>query len=349
MTPLSDRQKQLLFDHALGLTSQRESREADKLLSWHEEAIELHQMFQDTVSPLDSMEGLDPCPEELTERLFSRLSEAAQQGSALNRLEELLAVERSSPRTIKIPLWRNWGEVITAAAAIFLFVSILFPSVGFMRQRQAQSRCGNQLAGIYEGYRHYAADHDGLLPAVPTTPGAPWWKVGYQGQENYSNTRQVWLLVRDGYVEPSRFLCPGRSEPHQVSYDGFIAQNFSDFPSRIYIHYSVPIACPASRNRGLTQKKVLMADRNPLSEGLPADLSARVSLRLGETLMAANSRNHRSRGQNALLYDGSVEFTRRRHTSLSQDDIYVLQDMSCDTEVRGCELPSCDTDIFLAP
>ena len=348
MTPLSDRQKQLLFDYSLGITSQREAADAEELLSWSEEAAELYHTFQLILSPLDSME-LDPCPDDLTERLFLCLKDTAQEGPEPNRLEELLAAERSGPRTIQIPLWRNWSEVVTAAAAVFLFVSILFPSVGFMRQRYAQSRCGAQLAGIYEGYRNYTSDHDGLLPAVLMKPGSPWWKVGYQGQENYSNTRQVWLLIKYGYVEPNRCLCPGRREPHKVSYDGFKVQNFNDFPSRIYIQFSVPVACPASNRRDLTQKRVLMADRNPLSENLPSDLSELCSLLLGERLMRANSGNHRNRGQNALLYDGSVEFTRERHTSISEDDIYILQDMRSGTEVRGCEVPSCSADIFLAP
>ncbi len=348
MTPLSDQQKQLLFDYSLGLTSSRQTADAQKLLSQNQEAVDLYGTFQNTLSPLESME-LDPCPEELTERLFARLKEAAQERREVSRLEELLAAERSGPRRIKIPLWRNWGEIVTAAAAVFLFVSVLFPSVGFMRQKYAQSRCGTQLAGIYEGYRNYASDHNGLLPAVAMTPGSPYWKVGWQGQENYSNTRQVWLLVRNRYVEPERFLCPGRREPYKVSFDGFKIQNFNDFPSRIYIHFSVPVAYPASDNRDLTQKRVLMADRNPLSEDLPADLAEACRLQLGEGLMRANSSNHGNRGQNVLLHDGSVEFTRKRRASISEDDIYILQGMRSGTEFCGCELPSSDTDIFLAP
>jgi hypothetical protein len=348
MTPLSNQQKQLLFDYSLGLTTSRQTADAQKLLSRNQEAVELYRTFQNILSPLESMEP-DPCPEELTERLFARLKEAAQERREVNRLGELLAAERSGPRMIKIPLWRNWGEIVTAAAAVALFVSVLFPSVGFMRYKYAQSRCGTQLAGIYEGYRNYASDHNGLLPAVAMTPGSPYWKVGYQGQENYSNTRQVWLLVKNGYVQANQFLCPGRREPHQISFDGFKIQNFSDFPSRIYIQFSVPVAHPTSDNRDLAKKRILMADRNPLSEDLPADLSESCRLQLGERLMRANSSNHRNRGQNVLLHDGSVEFTRKRCASISEDDIYTIQGMRSGTEFCGCELPSSDTDIFLAP
>lgn len=348
MTSLSDQQKQLLFDYSLGLASNREVAEAEKLLSWNAEAVALHHTFELTLAPLDTMEW-DACPDELTERLFERLREAARQGSESRRLEELLAAERSGPRTIKIPLWRNWSEVIAAAAAVILFVSVVFPSVGFMRQRYAQTQCGTQLGSIYEGFRNYVSDHDGLLPAVAMTPGSPWWKVGYQGRENYSNTRGPWLLVKNGYVQPDRFLCSGRCEPYKVSYDGFKVQNLNDFPSRIYIHYSARIACPTSEDRDLTQKGVLMADRNPLSEELPSDLSDLCSLQLVERLMKANSANHRSRGQNVLLYDGSVEFKKERHTSISADDIYILQGMSCGMQVSGCELPSSSADFFLVP
>ncbi len=348
MTPLSDQQKQLLFDYSLGLVSDREAAQAEKLLSGNEEAIELHRTFQQTLAPLDTMEW-DPCPDELTERLFQRLREAARAGSESRRLEELLAAERSAPRAIKIPLWRNWSEVVAAAAAVVLFVSVLFPSVGFMRQRYAQTQCGAQLGSIYEGFRNYVSDHDGLLPAVLITPGTPWWKVGHQGQENLSNTRRLWLLVKNHYVEPDRFLCSGRYEPYKVSYDGFKVQNWNDFPSPRYIHYSVRIACPTSDDRDLSLKGVLLADRNPLFEKLPSDLSESCRLPLEEGLMRANSTNHRGRGQNVLLNDGSAEFKKERHTSVSEDDIYILQEMSCGTEVSGCELPSSIADIFLAP
>jgi len=348
MTPLNDQQKQLLFDYSLGLTSGREAAQAEKLLSWNEEAIALHRTLQQTLAPLDTVE-FDPCPDELTERLFQRVHEVAQASCESKRLEELLAAEQSGSRTIKIPLWRNWSEVVAAAAAVVLFVSVLLPSVGLMRQRFAQAQCGTQLGSIYEGFRNYVSDHDGLLPAVAMIPGSPWWKVGYQGRENYSNTRGLWLLVKNGYVEPGLFFCSGRREPYKVSYDGFKIQDLNDFPSRIYIHYSVRIACPTSNDRDLTQKGVLMADRNPLSEEFPLDLSELCQLPLVESLMKANSPNHRSRGQNVLLYDGSVEFRKERHPSISEDDIYILQGMLCGTEVSGCELPSCSGDIFLVP
>lgn len=345
MTTLSDRQKQLLFDYSFGLTSERENSEAEALIAESEEAVELYQSLQRTLAPLDTVE-VEFCPNDLTEQLFSRL----RQETPADRLGQLLDEERSARPVIRVPLWRNWGEVVAAAAAIVLFVSILFPTIGHMRGRYFQTRCGTQLSSIFGGLRNYASDHDDRLPAVAMTPGSPWWKVGYQGQENYSNTRPAWLLVRQGYVDPRQFLCPGRRDARGLNFDGFAIQNFNDFPSRKYIHFSLLIPCPNANDRDMMQKRILLADRNPLSEGLPAEHSGSLDLRLCEEMMKANSRNHRGRGQNVLLYDGSVVFIRtRRVMSISDDDIYLLRDMSPGTPVRGCEFPSSIMDIFLAP
>jgi hypothetical protein len=348
MTPLTDRQKQLLFDYSLGMTTEQEAGEAERLLASSHEAAVLHRLLTDTLAPLETLE-VEPCPDELTDRLFARVAELSQEQSGRQRLTELLADERAAARRIKVPLWRNWSEVVTAAAVITLFVGILFPSVGFMRQKYWQANCGAQLSNIYSGLRNYVSDHDGLLPAVAMAPGSPWWKVGYQGKENHSNTRRAWLLVQGGYVEPSRFLCPGRREEHPVDFTGFRVRDFNDFPSRAYIHFSIRIGYPASRERGLMQKCVLMADRNPLSEGLPSDYTSPLNLPLVQKLMTSNSLNHARRGQSALLYDGAVEFVRQRHTSISEDDIYTLRDMRCGFQVRGCEFPASEADIFLAP
>ncbi len=348
MTPLNDHQKQLLFDFSLGMTSAYEAAEAERLLASSREAAELHQMLRLAVAPLERIE-VEPCPDDLTERLALRLKDAVQAGSGRDRLEELLAAEQSGPRAIRIPLWRNWSEVVAAAAAIVLFVGILLPTIGFMRYQYWRARCGGQLGSIYGGFSNYVADHDGLLPAVAMTPGTPWWKVGYQGDENHSNSRRAWLLVTGRYVDPEDFLCRGRRETRRLNFEGFRIQGLKDFPSRVYISFSVCMTCPTSTSRGLTEKRVLMADRNPLFEELPSDHSALLRLQLSESQVTSNSSNHNYRGQNALLYDGSVEFRRVRYTSISDDDIYTLRDMGCGTEVHGCEVPSCDTDFFLVP
>ncbi|MFC1604943.1 hypothetical protein ACFL5F_07945, partial [Planctomycetota bacterium] len=97
-------------------------------------------------------------------------------------------------------------------------------------------------------------------------------------------------------------------------------------------------------------QKIVMADCNPLFEELPKDFSKPFRLQIDRKSLILNSSNHSyfgsRRGQNILFGDGHVEFLRTRHVDVSRDDIFTLQD----TDVyQGCEVPSCETDFFLAP
>jgi hypothetical protein len=51
MTPLTDRHKQLLFDYSLGLTTEHETTEAERLLASSDEAAALHRLLKDTLAP----------------------------------------------------------------------------------------------------------------------------------------------------------------------------------------------------------------------------------------------------------------------------------------------------------
>jgi len=99
----------------------------------------------------------------------------------------------------------------------------------------------------------------------------------------------------------------------------------------------------------MTSGEPLMADSNPIFENLPERLSYEIKLRLNNKLLSINSINHNGRGQNILFGDGAVRFIKDRHIGIAADDIFTLQDMGRGFEVKGCEVPSCETDAFLAP
>ena len=208
MTPLDNDQQELLFDHAMGLTSGSDAAEADRLLATYPEAVHIYETLRNALAPLDSLD-VEPCPHLLVERTISGLKEKAQVGAGQHRLEELLQAEQVGPVRFKIPFWRNWGDIAAVAAVLVLFVGVVLPALGFSRQRYWQQRCQAQLAGIHNGVASYVSEHDGQLPRVPMAPGSPWWKVGYQGSENHSNTRRGWLLVQQGYVEPGQVSVDG--------------------------------------------------------------------------------------------------------------------------------------------
>ncbi|MHC4265380.1 MAG: hypothetical protein ACYSUK_05535 [Planctomycetota bacterium] len=343
--PLNDEQKELIFDYCMGLANQEKSAEADHLIFSNAEAQEVHAKLQAALDPLQQAE-FEKCPDYLVEQTVSRLNEVARAGQ--QRLEQLLVSEQT--KTIKIKgSFSNFSKVFAAAAVLLFFAGVFFTSTNLMRQMAWKDQCQLQLSGIFSGMRNYMSDHDGKMPCTGIQQGQPWWKVGYQGEENSSNTRRVWLLVKNGYVDDLKnFICPGNEQSRKLdlALSKINVEKNNDFPTRRHITYSVRLRCPQSATEETNGQKVLIADLNPLFENLPEDYSGQLSLKLNEELANLNSVNHKRKGQNVLFINGAVTFTKDRHTSISEDDIYTLRD----TEIyRGIEVPSSETDDFLAP
>ena len=343
MTPLSSEQKELLFDYCMGLASPEQIVEAQALISSNQEAAEIHSKLQATLAPLDSVEP-EVCPDDLIERTVLRLNNAAS--SSADRLAELLAGEQK--RSIGAQRWHWLGMARRlATAAVFVIAgSVFFTTFSYLRFDSQRQRCQMQQSGFFQGLEKYVADH-GKQPAVETQAGAPWYKVGYQGSENHSNTRHLYLLVKDGYVEPDSFVCPScsksRGRPRLTSTE---LRGNRDFRDRRYITYSFQIRCRQGSDGQLHCRKVLMADLSPLFEDLPDDFGKPFSLQLDRRLVTVNSVNHKRKGQNVLFGDGSVRFLKTRFIGVSNDDVYTLQN----TDVyHGYEVPACSTDFFLAP
>ena len=344
MTHLSDKQKQILFDYCLGLASDEQVKQAEQLISSNKDASEIYSNLKSAFSVLDRFEA-EVCPDDLSERTILRLNNAARSSQA--RLSQLLEDEKARTVPVRSRFWLNLGQIAAAAAIIILFMGTYFAPLRRARLQSWQQRCQKQLAGIGSGLQNYVSDHDGRLPSVAAAAGAPWWKVGQLGKENHSNTRNVWLLVKNGYVEPVDFVCPGRSEGRALQFDSGKVSEYDDFPSRRYVTYSFRIRCNQSAGRDMGSKYVLMSDLNPLFEKLPAGCSGSLNLQVDDRLAAINSSNHNRRGQNVLFTDGRAGFIRTRYTDDSKrDDIFTLQN----TRVyKGVEVPSCATDAFLAP
>ena len=345
MRSLSNQQKHLLFDYCIGLTSPEQAAEAEELIAFSEEAAEFHLKLKSAFAPLESLEP-EPCPDTLAEATIWRVNNVAR--SSQLYLQQLLADEQTREVHAKSWFRLNLGK-IAALAAVILITSVAaswFVLLESVRQKSWQQHCQMQSSRIFEGLSQYSSDHDGKLPAVAAAAGTPWWKVGYQGKENHSNTRPMWLLAKLGYSKPADFVCPGAPRGKALQFSALQVQSFNDFPSREYVTYSFKISCHTAESGTLICRKVLMADLSPLFESLPDDYSKPLKLHLDKDLLTLNSINHNRRGQNVLFGDGRVEFVRTRHTSISKDDIFTLSD----TDVyQGCEVPSCTTDFFLAP
>ena len=342
MSPLKDRQKQLLFDYCIGLTSEEQTAEAEDLIASNVEAAEIHSKLKAALAPLETIQP-EPCPDDLAERTILRLNNLAR--SSQLHLQQLLAGEQARSVAVKGPFWRNLSKIATAAAVFMIAWGVFQTSSNYARQRYYQNRCQAQLGGIYRGLGDYVADNDGKLPALATAAGAPWWMVGRPGKENYSNTRCMWRLVRGVYVDPNDFACPGRRQKPLVRYDLSQLKNFNDFPSRQHITFSIRICCKDPTMEKLANK-VLMVDLSPLFEVLPQDFSMPLKKRVDGDLLNLNSSNHNYRGQNILRGEGSIRFLKTRFFGITRDDMYTLQNI---LNYNGTERPSCETDSFFAP
>ena len=342
MSPLNDQQKQLLFDYCIGLTSEEQNAESQSLISSNKAAAEVHAKLRSALSPLDTLEP-ETCPDDLVERTILRIHNLER--SSQLQLQQLLAGEQARRIATKSPFWRNVGKMVAAAAVVLIALGTFQTSSNFARQRYYQNRCQAQLGDVFRGLSDYVADNDGKLPVVTAAAGAPWWKVGYQGEENHSNTRCMWLLVKGGYVDPADFVCPGRKQKLVIRFESSQVKNYNDFPGRQHITYSIRICCKEPTVDALAQK-VLMADLSPLFEVLPQDFSRPLKIRVDEDLLNLNSINHNCRGQNILSGNGSVRFVNKRRIGITQDDLYTLQNI---LSYNGTERPSCETDSLLAP
>ena len=345
MIPLKSDQKQLIFDYCFGLTSPQQSTEVETLIKSNEQAAVIHTQIKASLEPLNSIET-ESCPDSLADHTVWRLNSMAN--SSRDKLQKLLANEQSREFTTRSWLGNGFARRLATAAVLMIVGSLLvttFSAVsGYTRFHSMRQQCQTQQSSIFQGLHNYISDHDGRPPTVATSAGDFWWKVGDQGNENHSNTRHIYLLVKEGYVEePSNFVCPAceYGEKNQMT----LAQlkKFKDFPSRRFVTYSFQISCRKAKNGKLLCRNVIMSDWNPLFEKLP-DYSKQLNLRLNKQLLSLNSNNHKRRGQNVLFGDGRVEFLKTRFIGI--DDIFTLRD----TDVyNGCEAPSCETDFFLAP
>lgn len=342
MTSLSNEQRQLLFDYCMGLTSGEQTAEAELLVSSDERAAEIHAKVKSALAPLKSLQS-QSCPDDLAESTIQRLNMAC---ASQVKLQRLLATEQSRSLFIGSHFWPRLGKVLASAAVFIIGLSVVLSSLGYARQKARQQGCVTNLSSIFDGLTNYTCDHNEKLPAVAAAAGEPWWKVGHQGEENHSNTRALWLLVQLNYNNGRDFVCPGSSRGKPPQLEAAHLSQYHDFPGREYVTYSFQIGCRQVGGGKLVCRRVLIADLSPLFESLPEDYSKSLRLTLNKELLTRNSINHKRRGQNVLYGDGRAEFIKTRHAGILDDDIYTLQNVDI---YEGREVPTCETDFFLAP
>jgi hypothetical protein len=183
---------------------------------------------------------------------------------------------------------------------------------------------------------NYLNDY-GALPAAPGEAGQPALFT--------SNTRNVWLLFKNGYLDQDRLLCPGvRQVRVRVPLGAQELQLLQDFASRQDIHYSFRLMTPPARGV-LLKAAPLATDNNPLFMDFDPRRQT-LNLTGNAALQQVNSPNHGGAGQNILLGDGSVRFMPQRWLGPGRDDVFTITGVQTYT---GREYPRSSDDAFIAP
>jgi hypothetical protein len=354
MDTLTKEQRDILLDYYFECADQQESETAKELLETHKGAAEFYNKLHHSLSPLEHLdhETHANCPDHLVEKTLERLYAHVTETADSSGLEKLLQAESEKIVTKRPSFWRNFAEAAAIAAGVFIITSLFVPVTRQMRAQAIKTACQANLAKIAQGITQYADEHDGFLPAVATKAGSPWWKVGSTQPENQSNTRHLWLLVKQGYLQPNVFVCQGSSKGKILKLDLNSAQlaNLTDFPDRRYITYSFKLICDANKAVRPNARTPLMADANPIFETCLKNEKCLSKtefepVTLSEKLLRVNSSSHRGRGQNILFSDGTVMFSEQRLYG-QDDDIFTLKDLNV---YRGTETASSEADVFLVP
>jgi anti-sigma-K factor RskA len=343
MKKLNRDELELIFDYCLGVATSEDLEKTRELIASNPEAADFVSKVQEAVRPLDEW-TVEPCPEYLVEKTIEHVNEVALGGQ--EKLGELLAAEGARSTGIRSTVWVNIGRRLAMAAAFMIVGSIVLSTMRYMRHEAWRTQCAAQLAGIAQGISNYSADHQGRMPAVAISAGSPWWKVGDPGKENVSNTRHIWLLIKNGYSNPNDFVCPGAKTSQLEPITAEQAAQLRDFPNRKYISYSLRLIYDQPPSLSAFGRRLIISDMNPLFENLPADFGKPLKVELDDRLLKVNSINHRRKGQNVLFCDGAVKFVKTRRVGANNDDIFTLRGKRF---YKGNEVPTCETDNFLAP
>jgi hypothetical protein len=340
MSTLNQAEKELIVEYCFGLASATRTLQAEELIAQNRAAADAHAKITATLVPL-ARAASEPCPAEWADHTVARLCALAARPPEANAL---------SPGSTRLIFRQNLSHVTTAvavAASILLILGTVIPLSNLIRQRHYRHVCLGQLGRIWKSIDLYSADHDDMLPVVARAAGVPWSGIGSQDPGDYSNTRNLFLLLKHGYIERADdFVCCGRADAKvsRVEPSRLIARR--DFAAHSDITYSYWLTPDLRTKKSSVGSRPLMADMNPHFEELSAETSPRLDLRLTESSLGLNSINHGRQGQNILSGDGHVRFSRTRLIGEPADDIYTIRNVRA---YRGYEWPSHPNDTFVAP
>jgi len=338
MNPIRPNSYDDLFDqllaYRLGECAEGEKQRIEALLASNDEARQVDQDVQATLSPLADYDV--SVPSDLKDKIIAscripRLSI----DTVLNDLAPDVTVRR---RTV----FSRFVDFAATAAAVVLISSAVLLSSGYARQQSRKAFCAANLGILGSAITSYANDYHNQLPYAKLPSSAAW----YDSQSKHPRRVHLFVLVKKGYVKPLYLVCPEDSVNFKPLPDQDLSK-LNDFPKESLVSYSFQNLfgdqqfSPKLRQLrwAQAQQLAIMADRTPLM--------AKDQLHSTIDSETAYSPNHAGlRGQNILSLDGKVTWQKTPFFGPRQDNIWQAGTIR---QYVGKEIPTDPTDSFLAP
>jgi len=266
-----------------------------------------------------------------SDALLARTVAAAE---SAKKTAALLDREAGMARPVTVPSF-SLKELGAMAALLFLVGTILLPSFYRAHQLAQDNACVARAGEIGNALVLYANTHGGSLPALGAPDAA--WLADCGERRRLSNSRNLWVLVRDECALPIDFQCPA-GETRALNIEQ--ASALGDFPSRDFISYSYHNAVNATGlrlNAPYAAAKAILADRTPVFEG------GRFN---PDRVNSRNSPNHDQRGQAVLYLDMHAVFAHGGEVGVDGDNIWLVRGVH---SYQGHEVPADEHDSFLLP
>ncbi|HEX8912150.1 MAG TPA: type II secretion system protein [Humisphaera sp.] len=222
-------------------------------------------------------------------------------------------------------------ELLVAIGIVSVLLAILLPVVGRVREQATVLQCAANLRELSTAMVLYAnAQPDHGYPRAPYDPSKnklqldnagymvpdTFGKSGYVSENNVPAS--LFLLMKTQRLSPTMFVCPATDAvPWNPAVDPQKSSNWEKPEGSLTYSLAAPYPTAAAEKGGfawrggLPAEFAVLADANPGTRGGSDPLNNVTGPRhdaAAAALRAANSNNHRNRGQNVAYGDGHVEF-----------------------------------------
>lgn len=285
-----------------------------------------------------------------------------------------------------------------------VLIAILLPSLARARELSRRNICAANLRGINTGFYIYSTDNSEVWP-VAFHPAAEQDRIGkvdytqaigsYRGQagdreagetsklspppEKLSNTRNLWILIRNGMTSPRAMVCPSSDDAPNADDDPEVYWDFGEgdimrpvtpaeaarFWKQVSYGLQVPYGKKGRPSMNCDQRMVLLAEKGPYGAAIDAGHPAPPPISGASTSFSPqdwkpwNSPNHDGEGQCVVYGDSHTEFMTKPTAGVRNDNIYTQwtgdgaqesdRALGHPPTLGGRETPASETDSLIYP